>query len=984
MRAGTGHAINSSGLHRVKNYSRNTGKGFDVPAAIGHTQPVSVTGIRVMSTHTAAPALTILSSLLIVCIDAPGAAPKAPTYPTASERFSSLQKSDEPSFRRHVVPLMSRAGCSGRECHGSFAGQGGFQLSLFGYDFEKDHAAITTGKGGEDEVRINSESPEKSLILMKPTMETRHKGKERLKKNSWEYNLVLKWIQAGAKIDVKETGEFDRLEVTPREIVFKKNGDYAQLRVLAHWKDGTVEDITQLTRFRSNDDSVAAVSDTGRVEAKDAGDTHVVAFYDNGVLPIPVIQPVTAQNGAKYPKVATRTKVDETVVAKLRKLGIVPSEVCTDAEFLRRVSLDLTGTLPTPDEVTKFLADKSPEKRAAKVDELLKTPAYAAWWTTKLCDFTGNTARTLNVGGGGARNYQQAFSRQWYDWIQKRVADNMPYDKIAEGIILASGRTKPDQTYKEFAIEMASYFRSDKPADFAERPNMPYYWQRRTVQKAEEKALAFAHTFLGVRIECAQCHKHPFDQWTKTDFQQFQAFFEPIRYGSAPTRKDEDVTFASVTKEIRDITMKAEEKDRQRVTQQETQKRIDAGEVAPWQEVFVAQNTTPQRGNPKQPNNRNAGGRVLTPKILGGDEVLLNEYPDPRAPLMDWLRHKDNPYFARAWVNRVWANHFGRGIVEPADDMNLANPPVNKELFDHLTDGFVASNYDMKWLHREIVNSDTYQRSWKPTPSNKLDEKNFSRAVIRRLPAEVVVDALAMACAGTEQNAKFASDIEPRAIGPNAEGPARGGGGRATSNTTLAMFGKPARETNCDCERTTDPTLLQTLYTRNDPEMLGRLEAARAGAPAWITELRQQFRQTSRNAAPKDGGEIVALERKIQAMRELTEVDPSIKQKIAEATARLEELKRDLKVSVKVSGPDGRAVPVNDKNRAGATGVVALDGEPLDKIIAEVFLRTVSRPPTARETVEARKDIASARDPIDGVRDLLWAMLNTREFMVNH
>jgi hypothetical protein len=922
-------------------------------------------------------------------------AAKAPAFPTASERFSNLATSDEPSFRRHVIPLMSRSGCSGRECHGSFAGQGGFQLSLFGYDFEKDHAAITTGKGGEDEVRINKDEPAKSLVLMKPTMEAKHKGKERIKKGSWEYNLLLKWIQSGAKIDVKETGDFGHLEVTPKEIAFKKAGDYVQLRVLAHWKDGTVEDITQLTRFRSNDDSVAAVSDTGRVEAKDAGDTHIVAFYDNGVLPVPVVQPVTAQNGTKYPKVATRTKVDEAVVGKLRKLGIIPSEICTDAEFLRRASLDITGTLPTPDEVTKFLADKSPNKRTAKVDELLETKAYAAWWTTKLCDFTGNTPRTLNVGGGGLRNYQNVYSRQWYDWIEKRVAGNVPYDKIAEGIILASGRTKPDQTYKDYALEMASYFRTEKPADFTERPNMPYYWQRRTVQKAEEKALSFAHTFLGVRIECAQCHKHPFDQWTKTDFQQFQAFFEPIRYGSAPTKKDEDVTFASVTKDIRDAVGKVDQKDQQRILQQETQKRIDAGEVAPWQEIFVAASSNNAGRGAPQKGNRDLGGRVLTPKILGGDEVLLNEYPDPRAPLMEWLRHKDNPYFARAWVNRTWASYFGRGIVEPADDMNLANPPVNKELFDHLTDGFVAHNYDMKWLHRAIVNSDTYQRSWKTTPSNKLDEKNFSRMVIRRLPAEVVVDAFAMATAGTEANAKFASDIESRAIGPNAEGTVKGGGGgRNASNSTLAMFGKPARETNCDCERTTDPTLLQTLYTRNDPEMLGRLEQSRGGVPAWISELRQQARQQGSKPATTDNGDVGAVERKLKAMRELQNDAPGMKEKIAAVEKQLEELKRTLNVTVKVTGNDGKPVEPGkvtvtrfnggDKTRVNVGGSATIEADKLESVIAEVFLRTVSRPPTAREMVEARKDIGAARDSIEGVRELLWAMLNTREFMVNH
>jgi hypothetical protein len=268
-------------------------------------------------------------------------------------------------------------------------------------------------------------------------------------------------------------------------------------------------------------------------------------------------------------------------------------------------------------------------------------------------------------------------------------------------------------------------------------------------------------------------------------------------------------------------------------------------------------------------------------------------------------------------VNRVWANYFGRGLVEPADDMNLANPPVNEELMTYLADGFVARGYDMKWLHREIVNSDAYQRSWQPTPSNKLDEKNFSRFVLRRLPAEVVVDAITMATSGSEQLARFASDLETRAIGPNVDGGVKG---QPVNARPLATFGRPAREVNCDCERTTDPTLLQTLYTRNDPEMLNRLEAVRNNQPAWITELRRSF----------------------------------------------------------------KPAPVAAKNSDGSPVKPSSDSDKLDPIIAEVFLRTASRPPTDHELVLAREDIAATKDPVNGVRDLLWAMLNAREFMVNH
>ncbi len=884
---------------------------------------------------------------------------------TPEQRFADLAKAEEPSFRRHVVPLISRAGCNGRECHGSFQGRGGFRLSLFGYDFDKDLEQMTVkDDGDEKQVRINREHPEKSLLLLKGTNEEPHKGKERYKKGSWEYNVVLKWIQGGAKSDVEATGEFDRLEVSPKEIVFKRTGEKVQLRVLAHWKDGTVEDVTQLTRFRSNDDSVSTISPTGVVEAKDKGDTHIVAFYDNGVHPIPVMLPVSDKVGAKYPKLATSTKVDELVVAKLQKLGIVPSGTCTDTEFLRRVSLDLTGTLPTPDQITSFLGDKSSSKRSAKVDELLQTPAYAAWWATKLSDFLGNNPRVLR--GNGAQNNGERFSRQWYDWIRHRVAKNEPYDQMMAGIILASGRTRPDQTYEEFAREMSSYFREENPANFTERPTMPYFWHRQNIQKAEEKALAFSHSFLGVRIECAQCHKHPFDQWTQNDFKQFQAFFEGVNFGNKGGGKSNDkgeaVTYASLTKEIRDA-VPADPKggNNQKALVAEFERRVKAGEPAPWQEVFATVRDTKggklseREIEQMKKKNPNFDGRVLTPKILGGEEVMLKEYPDPRAPLMEWLRSAKNPYFAKAWVNRVWASYFHRGLVEPADDMNLANPPVNEELMDYLADGFVKNGYNMAWLHKEILNSAAYQRSWKPNDTNKNDEKNFSRFVIRRLPAEVVVDGITQATLGTERIATFRDDIETRAIGPNSNA---GRGGKGTSNYSLNIFGKPVRESNCDCERTTDPTLLQTLFTRNDPEVLSALEQAKGGA--FIEEIRKA---TAPANSGRNKGDMAQLEGLVRKLETKLKESPERKEQME---AQLKEAKERLAKMQPGSAAEKRA-PAN-----------------ADDYITQVFLRTVSRPPTATEIEKARADLAAANSPAEGVRELLWAMLNTREFMVNH
>lgn len=960
------------------------------------------------------------------------AAPKAParTAP-AGERWANVAKAEAPSFRRHVVPLFSRTGCSGRECHGAFSGQGGFQLSLFGYDFEKDHKEITND--ADDGPRVDLKKPTDSLILTKASLDRgeTHKGKKRFEKGSWEYNLVLRWIQDGAKIDVVETGEFDRLEVTPKEIVFKKAGDTTQLKVMAHWKDGTVEDVTQLTRFRTNDESVADVSATGLVTCKEKGDTHVVAFYDNGVQPVPTMLPASEFTGTKFPKVPTRTKVDELVVNKLRKAGIVPSEVCTDAEFLRRVSLDLAATLPTADEVRAFLADKSPNKRAKKVEELLKTPGYAGWWTTLLCDFGGNNTQQLNTGGDLQLNAQ--FSRQWYNWIHKRVSENEPYDKLVAGIVLAKGRTNAEQTYEDFAKEMASYFRTENPADFSCRADMPYFWQRNNVRKPEEKALAFAHTFLGVRIECAQCHKHPFDQWTQTDFKQFQAFFEPVSYGGR--RTDEPMNYSTVTKDLQEKlgydrkTNKGRNEYRKKLAEL-----LKAGEIVPWQEVYVnavkqQRPPTPEEIEKRKKRDPNFDGRVFTPKILGGDEVMLATQPDPREPLMEWLRSKNNPYFARSFVNRVWAVYFGRGIVEPADDMNLANPPTNKELMDFLADGFIKSGYDMKWLHRTIVNSDTYQRSWKTTPSNKLDDKNFSHARIRRLPAEQVFDAIAQATASTSMIPNVRADLDQRAIGPNASISGKSKGG---DTYTLNTFGKPSRNMNCDCERTSDPTLLQTIYTRNDPALLALVDSAKRDGSGWIDELRRatspeyspeklaaQLKnlenakqrlvddQAKRAQAPqlqaekdrqKYEGQIKEVEQRIE--RTKTELASATPEQLASKLKSLETnrdrlVKEQTKRSEQVEQRDEKEAKRNEsqlkdmdqrieRSKAELAGSQNRKPVDFDHVIEDVFFRTVNRPPTQDEIAKAKADLAAAANPVDGVRELLWAMLNTREFMVNH
>jgi hypothetical protein len=880
-----------------------------------------------------------------------------PLIRPASERFAVEEVTETPDFQRHVLPLMGRLGCNNRSCHGSFQGRGGFRLSLFGYDFKTDHEALLDKKAA----RVDLETPELSKILEKPTLGIPHKGGKKLEPESWAYRLLVRWVEAGAKgVGVSDPPKFERLEVTPAEIVFDAAGagksKTTPLKVVAHWADGSSEDVTCLSRFRTNDESVAEVDLNGVVTSKGKGDTHVVAFYDNGVSVTQVLAPLSDKVGSKYPDVPTPTNIDSLVVAKLKKLGIVPSEVCTDAEFLRRVSIDLTGTLPSPNDVEAFLADGSPSKRESKVDELLARPTYSAYWANKLCEITGDHPRLFQ---GQLLNDEQA--RQWYEWVEKRVRENMSYDKLVAGIVLATSR-KPGQSYEDFIKERATYFRPEKPADFAERETMPYYWSRRIVNTPEEKALSFSHTFLGVWMECAQCHKHPFDQWTQDDFKQFTAFFTPVRFAVAPDGRQKAV---AMRKEL------GLDKLPGGMAQREIARLAKEGKEVPWQEVFIARpgpnGQMPGQG-PAAKAQAKAGpaGRVITPKLLGGEVIPRSTLAkdDPRKPLMDWMRSKDNPYFARAFVNRVWANDFGRGIVNPPDDMNLANPPGNAALLDYLAEGFIGHDFDMKWLHREIILSQTYQRSWKANETNRLDEKNFSRAIVRRLPAEVVIDAVAQVTAGPAELSVWMAraGLEERAIGP------KGGAGvqrRNGGEFAARVFGRSTREVNCDCSTSNEPNLLQSIFLQNDSSLYGQIDRK----DGWIDERSGNVARAATRERLDAEKSIAKLEREIADLDEKTtagEDDPKVTDAhagLAKLRDRLTDRKQRLAKMPKLEPPG----PID----AGA-------------VIREAYLRALGRRPTDAEVARTTEHFRQAPTKVKALRDLLWALLNTKEFTTNH
>lgn len=815
----------------------------------------------------------------------------------AAERFLAADNDETPDFQRHIVPMLGRQGCNGRSCHGSFQGRGGLRLSLFGYDMKFDHEALTKLKGEAEELRVNVKEPAKSLMLVKASDAALHEGGEKLPPKSWEYKLFEKWIAKGCP-SAPEGQQLVRLEVTPKEIVFKKTGETVQLNVVAHWNDGSSEDVTCLSRFRTNSEAIAEVDGNGLVKSLDRGDTHVVAFYENGVYSVPVLLPVNPDVVAKYPKIDSPTKVDDLIAGKLRKLGVVPSEVCDDVDFLRRASLDVVGTLPTPAEVDAFVADKSPNKRARKIDELLSRPEYAAWWATQLCDITGNNPRQM-----GDTNFREDQAKQWYQWLEARLIENMPYDRIVEGMFLAVSR-RPGQSFDDYLKESVSYLRKDEQADYSQHPMMPHFWSRQTFRKPEDRVLGFSYAFLGIRIQCAQCHKHPFDQWTQQDYQEFQKFFTRVNYGFDRDTKE---TVAALEEKL---GVKGKNGNEQRKILADAARK---GELIPFREVYLTLPSSASSTASAKKSSSKEGAKPAAPKqparLLGGETIDLAAVADPRVAVMDWLRRKDNPFFAKALVNRVWAHYFGRGIIDPPDDLNLANPPSNAPLLDHLSRGFIEHKFDLKWLHREILTTAAYQRSWKPNATNEAD-RNFSRMSPRRLPAEVAYDAVLQATTSSKTLAAMHDAVEKRAI---SHASTTG----SVNKYAVQVFGKPERVTTCDCERSGEPTLLQSVFLQNDREMLQLIE--RGG---WLAEVAKACNE------PLPGSTTTPFK------------------------------------------PNPKAIPVTDAQR--------------DAFIREAYLRTVSRTPTEKETVRAREHIAKSATNSEGVRDVLWALLNTREFIVNH
>ena len=687
-------------------------------------------------------------------------------------------------FERHLMGLFGKMGCNGGSCHGSFQGKGGFRLSLFGYDPEKDYAALTRDLSGR---RVNAVDPDQSLLLLKATGQVEHGGGRRFSTDSWQYKLFRQWIIEGSTWN-KGSGEATGIHIEPPVLAFVKAGTSATMKVRAKFADGAEEDITALCDFRVNDDSVAEMAGPGTVKALRAGDTPVIVSYRGHVLPVRAMVPLEAAAGFQYPKVPVVNYIDREVQAKLRALNIVPSDKANDFEFLRRVTIDTIGSLPTPDDVRTFLADTRSDKRARKIDELLEHPRHAALWATKLSDVTGNNTDALE---NPVPNKTKR-SQMWHDWLRKRVQDNTPYDQIVGGMLTSTSRdglSVEDWLKQTREINEAMGKGFDTP--YAERTSMDLFWRRQQPVMVEQWGEKTAAAFLGIRLECAQCHKHPFDRWTQADYRSYANIFGQVTFGVSAEAKE--------------------------AISAETKRTAQAGKPANQQnqirEVFVG----PRRPALTHPDT----GVPLAPKALGGPEINLGEVKDARAALFEWLRTRENPFFARSFVNRVWGHYFGIGIVDPVDDFSLGNPPSNDRLLDALAKDFVESKFDIRHIERVILNSHTYQLTSRPNETNKLDRKNYSHSFVRPMMAEVVVDVLNDAL-GTSEN--WGNDVRPnsRAIEIGASRIAN-----QNLNYIFRIFGKSPRAAACDCERAMEPALPQKLFLMTDTNILGKLQSGR-------------------------------------------------------------------------------------------------------------------------------------------------------------
>lgn len=708
------------------------------------------------------------------------------------------------SFVRDVQPILTKAGCNAGACHAkAVTGQRGFRLSVLGFEPEEDYESIVKqGKGR----RVFSPAPEESLLVTKGAAIVPHTGGKRLEPGSEMYQTLVRWIAEGMHYELPNEAALTRIEAQPSRLTMKPEAAQ-QLKILAHYADGSSRDVTRLALFEANDPAMATASETGLVKTQNLpGNVAVMVRYGGKVSVCSVSIPLGAPVDHLPPE---KNFIDRHVFGNLKQIGIPPSPLCDDSTFLRRVSLDIGGRLPTPEETKAFLADSDPDKRDKAIESLLNSPDYADFFANKWTALLKNQrAQTSDITANFA----------FHAWMRDNLLANLPYDQIVRQILAATGTIVS---------------------------NPPVAWYKR-VKEPTTQVEDVAQLFLGVRMNCAQCHHHPFERWTQGEYFQLAAFFSQI--GRKPTAV--------------------------------------AGEDLIFHKRGVAQ-TKHRKTN-----------AMLKPAGLGDAPMDIAADDDPRLALVDWMAEKDNPFFAKALVNRYWKHFFKRGLIEPEDDLRDTNPATNPELLEALAQHFLDSRFDLKALVRVMVKSHAYQLSAVPNEFNRLDSQAYSHFYPKRMTAEVLLDSID---AVTASKTDFA-DLPPgtRAISLPDNSYTR-------ASAFLKVFGRPDNASVCECERVQSASLAQSLHLMNADD-----------------------------------------------------------------------------VKAKLADTKGRAMQL-----ASAT-----TAQP--KRIRELYIAAFSREPTANEMKIAEAYLAKPRTDAEGkpltsqaalrngYEDLLWALMNTKEFLFNH
>jgi len=616
---------------------------------------------------------------------------------------------------RDVLPALTKLGCNAGTCHGANKGKAGFKLSLRGNDPEFDLRAFTDDLASR---RVNGASPDHSLMLLKASASVPHGGGQLATPGTPYYDIIRQWIAQGAQLDLSSPRVVS-IDVTPKNPIVQQEGATQQMRIVATYADGVKRDVTAEAFIEVGDIEVAETDGSGLVTVLRRGETPILARY-NGAYAATTMTVMGDRDGFQWKETPANNYIDELITAKLQRTKTLQSELCTDAEFLRRVYLDLTGLPPTSDQVRAFLADSRDTrvKRDEIIERLVRSEEYVDHWTNKWADLLQVNSKFL--GGDGAKAF--------HSWIRNQVADNVPYDRFVHQILTASGSTKTN-------------------------PPASYYKILRTPEETMENT---THLFLGIRFNCNKCHDHPFERWIQDQYYETAAYFAQVGLKKDPASGDKTIGGSAVEsgKPLYEVVY---DMDQGEVTH------VRTGAVTPPQFPYPATTHTPEGAS-------------------------------RREQLADWITAPDNPYFARSYVNRIWAYLMGTGLIEPIDDIRAGNPPSNPELLNRLTKDFIDSGFNVRRLVRFICKSRAYQLSIKTNVWNEDDNINYSHAIARRLPAETLYDTLHQVTGSLSNFPNLPPGIRAEQL-PDA--------GIKEPSGFLARFGRPPRESACECERAT-------------------------------------------------------------------------------------------------------------------------------------------------------------------------------------